>query len=61
MIYRYLTSYAMENSKLQASLNSIHSELKLEKMSSLYNNTRIKGIEDLVLKLELDPRDIKAT
>lgn len=50
----------MATSKLQASLNNIHSQLKLENMSSLAKDTKIKGLEDLVIKLGLDPKDIKA-
>jgi len=60
MIYTSLTSSSMTASKLQASLNNIHSQLSLENMSSLAKDTRIKGLEYLVLMLGLDPKDVKA-
>lgn len=41
MIYSTLTSSAMETSKLQTSLNNIHSQLKMEKMSSLAKDTKL--------------------
>jgi len=58
MIYSSLTSFSMEPSKLQASLNNIHSQL-LERISSSARDTKIKGLEDLVIKLGLDPKYIK--
>lgn len=60
MIYSTLTSSTMATTKLQASLNNIHSELKIERMSSLAKDTRIKAFEALVIKLGYDPSDIKA-
>lgn len=60
MIYSSLTSSTMVASKLQASFNNIHFQLKLENMSSLEKDTRIKGLEYLVLKLGLYPNDIDA-
>jgi len=51
----------MEYSKRQASLNNIQFELKLEKMYSLSKDTKIKGLEDLVLKLGLNPKYVKVT
>ena len=49
----------MVASKLQASLNNIHTQLKIDKISSLAKDTRIKSLEDLVIKLVYDPSDIK--
>jgi len=49
----------MTTSKLQAYLNNNHSQLKLEKISSLGKDTKIKELEDLVIKLGLDTKDIK--
>jgi len=53
MIYSTLTSSAM------VSLNNMHSQLKIERMSSLTKDTRIKTLEYLVIKLEYDPSDVK--
>ena len=49
----------MATSKLQPSLNNIHSQLKMERLSSLAKDTRIKALEDLVIKLGYDPSNIK--
>jgi len=59
MIYTSLTTYAMATSKLQASLNNIHSQLKIENTSSLAKDTKIEGLEDLVLNLGLNHKDVK--
>ena len=50
----------MEKSKLQVSLSNIHSQLKMEKISSLTKDTKIKSLEDLVIKLGYDPSNVKA-
>lgn len=60
IIYTSLASSTMTTSKMQESLNNIYSQLKLEKKCSLAKDTIIKGLEDLVLKLGLDPKDVKA-
>lgn len=60
IIYSTLTSLAMETSKLQPSLNNIDSQLKLERMSSLAKDTKIKGKEYLVITLGVDPSDVHA-
>jgi len=49
----------MTTSKLQTSLNNIHSQLKIERMSSLAKDTRTKYLEDLVIRLGYDPSNIK--
>ena len=49
----------MAASKLQVSLNNIHSQMKMEIMSSLAKDIRVKALEGLVIKLGYDPRDIK--
>lgn len=58
MIYSTLTSSTMTDSKLQASLNNMHTQLKIERMSSLGKGTIIKALEYLVIKLGYDPSDI---
>lgn len=60
MIYSTLTNSAMAASKLQASLNNVHSQLKIERMSSMAKDSRIKTLEDLVVKIGYDPSDVKA-
>lgn len=51
----------MTTSKLQTSLNNIHSKLKLENMSCLAKYARIKYLDDIVIKLGLDPNDVNVT
>jgi len=46
-------------SKLQASVSNIQSHLKLENTSSLAKDTKIKSLEDLVIKLGYDPNNEK--
>lgn len=60
IIYSSLTSSTMSVSKLQNSLNNTLFELKMEIMSSLTKDTKIKSLEGLVIKLGLDPSDIDA-
>jgi hypothetical protein len=50
----------MPASKLQASLNNIQSQLKLEKISSLAKDNKIKSLEELLLKIGYDPKNVKA-
>lgn len=50
----------MAASKLQASMNNMHSQLKVERMSSLAKDTRPKYLEDLIIKLGYDPSNVKA-
>lgn len=54
-----MTIYARKTSKLQEPLNNIHSQLKLHKISSLVKDIKIKGLQGLVLKLGLDPKDVE--
>ena len=59
-MYSSLTTLAMATSRLQASVNNIQSQLKLEKISSLAKDTKIKSLEDLVIKLGYDPNNVEA-
>jgi len=59
MLYSTLTNSAIENSRLQASVNNIQSQLKLEKIYSLAKDNNIKSFEDLVIKLRYDPSNVK--
>jgi len=61
MIYSTLTSKAIVAHQLQNSLNNISAQFQLEKASSQAKDTRIKSLEDLVIELGHDPKDIKAT
>jgi hypothetical protein len=61
MIFSTLKNTSMTASKLQVSLNNIQSQLKLEKISSLAKDNKIKSLEELVLKIGYDPTNVKAT
>ena len=61
MLYSTFTNKAMPTSELQSSFINIKSQLKLEKISFLAKDTKIKSLEDLVIKLGYDPKDVKAS
>jgi hypothetical protein len=61
MIFSTLTNTSLTTSKLQVSMNNLQSQLKLEKSSSLAKDNRIKSLEELVLKIAYDPRNLKET
>jgi len=60
MISSTLTNTAMSVSKLQVSFANVQSQLKMEKVSSLAKDNRIKYLEDLVLKIGYDPNDVNS-
>lgn len=60
MIFSTMTNTALALSKLRTSLTNVKTQLKLEKISSLAKDTKIKTLEDLVIKLSYDPSDVKA-
>ena len=61
MIYSTLTGKSIASHQLQNSLNNISAQYQLEKASSQAKYPRIKSLEDLVIELGNDPKDIKAT
>ena len=61
MVYSTLADKAILAQQLQNSLNNISSLYQLEEASSQVKDTRIKSLEDLVIELGHDPKDIKAT
>lgn len=58
MISSILTNTAMSLSKLQVSFDNVQSLLKVEKVSSMAKDNMIKSLEDLVLKIRYDPKDV---
>ena len=60
MISSTLTSTAMSLSKFQVSLANIQSQLNMENISSLAKDTRIKSLEDLVVKIGCDSENVEA-
>ncbi len=61
MIYFSLTSSPSNVSKLHNSLNNTIAKLKTENTSSLEKDIRIKSLDDLVIKLCLDPKNVDAS
>lgn len=49
-----MNNLAMVASKLQTSLNNMHSQLKIEIMSYVAKDNKIKTLEDLIIKLGYD-------
>ena len=60
MIFSTITNIAMSLSKMQVTLENIKSQLNMEKVSSFAEDTRIKTLEDLVIKLGYDPANVNA-
>lgn len=58
-IYSTLTSSVMATSKMQVSPNNVQSQLKIEKIFSRANDTKIKSLDDIVIKMGYDPSNVK--
>jgi hypothetical protein len=61
IIFSTLKNKKLTAAKLQVSLNNVQSHLKLENISSLAKDNKIKSLEELVLKIGYDPYNVKAT
>lgn len=61
MIFSTLTGKAIVSHQLQNSLRNISAQYQLDKASSQAKDTQIKSLEDLVIEMGHDPKDIKAT
>jgi hypothetical protein len=61
IIFSTLRSTSLNASKLQVPLNNMQSQLKMQKISSLAKDNKIKSLEELVLKIGYDPSNVKAT
>jgi hypothetical protein len=60
MIFSTLANTSLTAAKLQVSLNNVQYQLKLENISSLAKDNKIKSLEELVLKVGYDPSNVKA-
>ena len=58
MIYNTITNSSMVAAKLQVSINNIQAHLKLERIYSLANDTKIKPLEDVIIKFGYDLNNI---
>ena len=59
MVYSTLVGKAMMVHKLQKSLDNTTTQLHLEKASSLAKDNRIKSLEEIIIGLGHDPKDVK--
>jgi len=59
MVYSTLTDKAMLAHKLQNSLNNTFAQLDLENASSLAKDNMIKSLEEIIIELGHDPKDVK--
>ena len=60
MLLSTMTTTDMSLSKLKTTLSNVQSQLKLEKVSSLAKDNKINALEDFVIKVGYDPKDVKA-
>lgn len=61
MLFSTMTTTAISLDKLRTALSNVHSHLTLGNVSSLAKYNRIKELEDFVIKVGYDPKDVKAT
>ena len=59
MLFSTMTNTAMALSKLRTTLSNVKSQLKIEKISSLEKDNKVKSLEYLVIKIGYDPTDVK--
>jgi len=60
MLFSTMTTTTMSLSKLRTALANVQSRLKIEKISSLAKGNKVNALEDLVIKVGYDPKDVKA-
>ena len=60
MIYSTLTGKAMMAQRLENSLDNTTAQLQLEKASSQAKYIRIKSLEEIIIGLGHDPKDVQA-
>ena len=60
MVYASLADKTLVNYRLQNSLNNTTAQLELERASSQAKDNRIKALEDIIIELGHDPKDVKA-
>ena len=59
MIYSTLADKAMAAHKLQDSLENTSTQLQIEKASSQAKDNRIKTLEEIIIGLGHNPKDVK--
>lgn len=61
VIYSTMTNKAMSVQKLKNTLENIRGQLNLEKASSQAKDNKIKSLEELVMEVGYDPKNIKVS
>ena len=59
MVFSTLENASTTTAKLQVSLNNVQTQLKMDKVSSFSKDSRIKSLEELVLKIGYNPSNVK--
>ena len=59
IIFSTMTNTAMALSKLRTNMSNVQSQLKIEKHSSFAKYNKLKSLEDVVIKIGYDPKDVK--
>lgn len=59
-MYASLADKTLANFRMENSLNNTTSQLELERASSQAKDNRIKALEEIIIELGHDPKDIKA-
>jgi len=59
MVYASLANKTLVNYRLENSLNNTTAQLELERASSQAKDNRIKALEEIIIELGHDPKDIK--
>ena len=59
MVYASLADKTLDNYRLENSLNNTAAQLELERASSQAKDNRIRSLEDIIIEIGHDPKDIK--
>lgn len=59
MFYASLADKTLDNYRLENSLNNTAAQLELERASSQAKDNRIRSLEDIIIEIRHDPKDIK--
>lgn len=55
MLFSTMITTSMSLSKLRTTFSNVQSQLKIEKLSSLSKDNKLKSLEDIIIKIGYDP------
>lgn len=61
MMFSTMTTTIISQSKIKTALSNVQSQLKLENISCLAKDNIIKSLEDFMIKVGYDSKDVKTT